>query len=259
MGGLVLLSVGTFVSTYAVNFPVKENPSTFMEKLFGGKPSDFETSETFIYKLFHFNHTCSMLDFNPSKTIAALIIMLHTLPMLLFVICHYLRITSQTDSKYDTLKMVTKVFSPIQFVVFTYFYMVFVNSPDGEFGTASGMRKFALHYVPYGLWQLGMLLMAIQQCWFLSLKDQLPFPWITHTMLRAYLYFMGALFTVYTYFIVSFMLGSPAWDTTTTIGLLSAKGIMYIWDVVAAIIPMIMAWYESTDGNDTQFTFEELQ
>ena len=95
--------------------------------------------------------------------------MLHIIPVNVFVICHYLRVTSQSDPKYDNLKKVTKIFTPLQFVFISYFYMVFVNSPDKEFGTPEGTLAFTLHYIPYCLWQLGMLLMAIQQCWYLHL------------------------------------------------------------------------------------------
>jgi len=259
LGGAVLLFTGLFVSTYAVNFPVKENPSSFWDKLLHGAPSDFDSTQTFIYQLFGFNHTCTLLDFNPSKTIAALIIMLHTLPCCFFVVCHYLRITAQTDPKYANLQKTTVILTPIQFIVFIYFYMVFVNSPDGEYGTEEGMHKFTLHYLPYMLWQLGMLLMGIQQCWFIALKGMIPFSWITPLMMWRYVQFMIFLFIVYSWFCWSFILGSPAWDTSTPMGLLLAKTIMYGWDIVAVVVPTVMAWYESTDGNDTMLVFKELQ
>jgi len=259
MGGILLLIVGTFVSNYAVVFPPKEDPSSFWDKVFHGAPSDFDSSQTFIFKLFHFNHTCSMLDFNPSKTLSALVIMFHTIPINLFVICHYLRITSHAEPEFDNLKKFTKIATPIQFVFFTYFYMVFVNSPDGEFGTEEGMRKFALHYAFYAFWQFGMLLMAIQQCWYIYLKGMIPFSWTTPSMMWNYIKFMSGLFVVYTWFCVSFIVGKPAWDTTGGFGKYFAITIMYTWDIVAVVIPSIFAWYESSDGADTKFTFEELQ
>lgn len=260
MGGAVLLLTGTFVSNYAVVFPAKDNPSTFWDKLFHGAPSDFDSTQTFIYQMFGFNHTCSMLDFNPSKTIAALIIMLHTIPVNFFVVCHYLRITSHTHPKYDNLKMCTKFMTPCQFIFFTYFYMVFVNSPDGEFGTAEGMKKFTMHYIPYMTWQLGMMMMAIQQCWYISLKGVIPFSWVTPLMMWRYVQLMMVMFVAYTYFCWSFILGSPAWETHKGgVGKLAALCIMYGWDIISVGIPTIFAWCESTDGNDTKFVFSELQ
>ncbi len=70
---------------------------------------------------------------------------------------------------------------------------------------------------------------------------------------------MCILFIVYTYFCVSFIVGSPAWDTTEGIGKEIAITIMYSWDVFAVVIPAVFAWFESKEGCDTKFTFEELQ
>lgn len=38
----------------------------------------FIQEKSFIYKTFHFSHTCVVLDFNPAKTLSALVMMLHT-------------------------------------------------------------------------------------------------------------------------------------------------------------------------------------
>lgn len=256
----VLLAVGAFVTKYAVVYPAKEDPSSFWAKL-NGAPTDFVYTATYVFQLFGFNHTCSVLDFNPSKTISAIVVMFSSIPLDIFVICHYLRITSQTDKKYDGLKKVTGVLSAYQFIAFTYFYMVFVNSPDGVFDTPEGDMKFVLHYVPYMLWQLAILIMAVQQCWFISLKDAVPVPFtfVTPCLMWRYCQFLMVMFVVYTWFIWSFILGDPLWDTSTPFGELLAKCIMYTWDVVAILIPAIFAWYESTDGHDTKFIFMELQ
>lgn len=259
LGGAALLMTGTFVSTFAVVFPPKPDPSSFFDKLFRGAPSDFDTTQTFIYQLFHFNHTCTMLDFNPSKTISALIIMLHTIPINFFVVCHYLRITSHNEPEFDNIKKVSKIFTPLQFIFFSYFYMVFVNSPDGEYGTKEGMTKFTLHYIPYMTWQLGMLLMAIQQCWYIQLKGLVPFSWISVTMLWRYCQFLMVMFIVYTAFCWSFILEHPLWNTESGIGNTFAKIVMYTWDISAVVVPTVFAWVESTDGNDTMFVFKELQ
>mmetsp|Transcript_17131 Transcript_17131/g.37181 ORF Transcript_17131/g.37181 Transcript_17131/m.37181 type:complete len:292 (+) Transcript_17131:109-984(+) len=260
LGAVVLILVGTFVSKYAVVFPPKDDPSTFLEKLMGA-PSDFVSEKTFIYQFFGFNHTCSMLDFNPSKTISALIIMLHIMPMDFFIICHYLRVTTQTDPKYDNLKKVTKIFSPLEFAFMTYFYLVFVNSPDGVYGTHAGTMKFIAHYTPYMLWQLGMVMMAIQQCWYIALKDMIPLSWVTKEMMWTYCQMMMVMFVVYTVFCWAFIVGSPLWPTTSDhpVGQFVAKCVMYGWDLISIAIPAYFAYLESSDGNDTQFTFKELQ
>ena len=261
LGGAVLLLTGKFVTTFGVVFPkeMHPDPSSMWDKLFNGAPSDFTEKETFIYKLFGFNHTCTLLDFNPSKTVAALIIMLHTLPLSFFVICHYIRVMSHTEPIFKGLQTYSSIASPIQFIVFTYFYMVFVNSPDGEFGTPEAMTSFTLHYIPYMSWQLGMLLMGIQQCWYIYLKDQVPFSWVSRDMMWNYCVFMMVVFVIYTYFCWSFILGAPAWETHYGPGRGLAIFLMYLWDVIAVIVPTVFAYYESIDGNDSSITFKELQ
>ena len=213
LGIFVLLLTGKYVSQYAVIFPPKDDPSSIWHKLFNGAQSDFDAEQTFIYHLFHFNHTCSILDFNPSKTISALVMMLHTVSIDCFVILHYYRVTVQTDPMFDALKKFTTIATPLQFVFFTYFYMVFVNSPDGEYGTDEGMNKFKWHYIPYMLDQTATLLMAVQQCWYIALKEKekerrqelRQFPWITCNMLWRYCQFLMVILVVYTWFIWSFI------------------------------------------------------
>lgn len=259
LGGIALLITGKTVSNFAVVFPAKSDPSSVWDKLFNGAPSDFDPTKTFIFQLFGFNHTCTVLDFNPSKTISALVIMLHTMPLCFFVLCHYMRVTSHTDPCFKNLQRFTTIFTPFQFIAFTYFFMVFVNSPDGEHGTPEGMRKFVFHYVPYMCWQLGMLLMAVQQCWYIYLKDQIPYECITKDMLWGYIVFMGILFVIYTYFCWSFIYGKPAWDTFSEPGRTLGIIIMYTWDFVAVVIPLVFAHKEAQDGKDSEIVFNELQ
>jgi hypothetical protein len=258
LGIFVLLLTGKYVSQYAVIFPPKDDPSSVWDKLFNGAQSDFDTEQTFIYHLFHFNHTCSVLDFNPSKTISALVMMLHTVPIDCFVILHYYRVTLQTDSRFDALKKFTTIATPLQFVFFTYFYMVFVNSPDGEYGTDEGMNKFKWHYIPYMLEQTATLLMAVQQCWYIVLKELRPFPWITCNTLWRYCQFLMVILVVYTWFIWSFIFENPVWDTTTDFGRIAAITIMWGWNVFAILVPCAFAWVESRDGDCTRIVFEEL-
>jgi len=258
LAGGALLGSGLFFSTYMVNFPVHDNPSSFTDKLLHGAPSDFDASQTYIYKMFHFNHTCSFLDFNPSKTVSALVIMLHTLPVMVFVICHYCRIQIQLDAKFDSLKSVTKILSPFQFLTLMYFYMVFVNSPYGEYGSPEALHNFILHYIPYMMWQMGMLCMAIQQCWFISLKGRIPISWVTPNMLWRYVQFLMVMFVIYTVFVWSFVFGHPIWDTSTQPGNAVAMGIMFVWDFASVVLPTIFAYFEMKHSDESIITFYEV-
>lgn len=258
--GGVLLITGWFITTYFVVYPEKENPSTFFQKLFGGAPSDFDETQTFIYEMFHFSHTCTFLDFNPSKTCAALIIMLHTLPINAFVILHYYRVMSQIGDKWKSLKSICPTFTIIQFITFTYFYMVFVNSPYGHYGDPQAKVSFTLHYIPYMLWQMGILLMGIQQCWFVALKDVIPFGFVNRMMIWRYVQLLMVFFVVYTTFVWSFICGSPIWPTDDDhpAGKAAAKFIMFGWDFFAVLVPMVLAWFEAKDGNISIITFHEV-
>ena len=101
--------------------------------------------------------------------------------------------------------------------------------------------------------------MAIQQCWYLHLKDAIPIPCITSNILWWYLRFLTVLWVIYTWFVVSFIVGKPAWNTLQgTPGNLIAKVIMYTWDISAVLIPTFFDWYESKDGNDVMVTSQEL-
>jgi hypothetical protein len=257
IAGAVLLMTGLFVTTYFVVYPEHEDTHTWSEKLFHGAPSDFDQTQTFIYEMFHFSHTCTMLDFNPSKTVAALVIMLHTLPCNAFVVLHYYRVMIQDDPKFAGLQSVCPTLSIIQFITFMYFYMVFVNSPYGHYGDPEATLDFTLHYVPYMLWQMGMLLMAIQQCWFIALKDIVPFG-ITGQMLWRYVQFLMVLFVIYCSFVWSFILGTPLWDTHENPGKLMAQIVMYGWDISAVVVPTIFAWVEARDSNASVITFYEV-
>ena len=155
--------------------------------------------------------------------------------------------------------MFTHVASPIQFITTLYFYLVFVNSPDGEYGTEEGMAKFTLHYLPYMFWQMGMLLMALQQSWFIVLSDSIPVSWVSKEWIWVYTQSMVVVFIVYNWFIWSFINGDPLWDTFTPTGRIAAQIIMWIWNVYAIFIPVYFAYEESKDnGKCTRIVIEEM-
>lgn len=257
--GGVLLGTGWFITTFFVVFPEHDNVSSAWDKLFNGAPSDFDETQTFIYEMFHFSHTCTFLDFNPSKTVAALVIMVHTLPCNAFVVLHYYRVMAQVGPKWDSLKSVCPTLTLIQFVTFLYFYMVFVNSPYGHYGDPAATTSFTLHYIPYMLWQMGVLLMGIQQCWFIALKDVIPFSFISREMLWRYVQFLMVMFVLYSTFVWSFIFEMPLWDTTGGLGKTAAKCVMYGWDIAAVLLPMVMAYFEAQDGNVSVLTFHEVK
>lgn len=285
MGGAVLLTVGTFLTIFFVTIP--EQYSAYYNADTGtvdGGPEDvmregstFYYKQTLIYTLFHFNHTCSMLDFNPAKTISALIIMAHIIPTNIFVVLDYLRISKDPEIS-TSLKSFTKFASPFQFVSICYFFMVFVNSPYGNaVEDPAAMNRFIAHYVPYVAWQVGMLIMGAQQIWYVLEKDavvQLPlfgffgpvvWPKLTKGWMYAYLVYLSALTIVYTTFVSSFIMSSgqkPLWCTNEAegceMGNKAAHWIMYGWDISAVLIPTMFSLAHARDGPKSVIEFSHL-
>jgi hypothetical protein len=241
LAGVLLLVVGQFVTTMFVEFPEGS----------GG----WHPKETFIYKLFHFNHTCTVLDFNPAKTVSALVIMLHTLPMNMFVILSYYRIKNDYNQRQVPygVWLYSKITSPFIFMSFVYFYLVFVNSPDGD-----SMTDFTLHYIPYMFWQTGMVLQSIEQCLYMIYKQNIPFG-LSAGVLKGYCAFIVALGIYYTVFVWSFIFYSPILDTTDPVKSLVGQGVMYTFDFVVVLIPTIFAYVQSKNGNVSTIDFYDKE
>jgi hypothetical protein len=237
--GALLLLTGLTVTNMFVDFPEGS----------GG----WHPEETFIYKLFGFNHTCTVLDFNPAKTMSAIVIMAHILPMNMFCVLSYYRI------KMDYMQgeipkgvwLYSKITTPFIFLSFTFFYMVFVNSPSGD------MLDFTLHYIPYMVWQTGMVLQSIEQCLYLIYKQNtisIPFG-LSTSALKGYCIFIVALGIYYTIFVWSFILESPILDTTDPLQNKFAQAVMYTFDVVVVLIPTYCAYIASKNGNVSVIDF----
>lgn len=137
------------------------------------------------------------------------------------------------------------------FVFFMYFYMVFVNSPDGD-----SMLDFTLHYIPYMCWQSAMIMLAIRQSYYLARKEAvgeyIAIP-VRSCTLRIYCFFLVCLFLYYTTFVWSFIFGVPILDTTVPWKMQVGKAIMYGFDFFAVIIPMCFAFRAAYKKNADAF------
>ncbi len=191
--------------------------------------------------------------------------------MNIFIVCNYFRIVSHKDlsafgeeeKSMQALQLFTKIASPIEFVFMTYLYMISVNSPDGEFGTEDGMNKFIAHYIPYMGWQSCMVLMAIQQSWYMYLKKDIPKQFeklVGCKMLKGYTWFVFFVFCLYTVFVWSFIRGTPIWETAEgTFGNAMAKLLMWLWNLIALFIPALFAYLRGRDGVDFEIILKEKQ
>ena len=103
--------------------------------------------------------------------------------------------------------------------------------------------SFIAHYVPYMCFQMSLLQIAIDQVQYISEKDIVPFN-ISRGLLRFYLALVAATFIYYKVFIQSFLVGYPILDTTIEWKKNFGKFIMYFWDLVAFLIPMVFGLLE---------------
>jgi hypothetical protein len=250
LAGMVMLIVGRQVSLWFNQFPVSDEPMrSAWDIIFHGAESNFHKKETYIFYLFNFIHTCVWIDNNPSKTMAALFLMIAMVPLSLFVFLHHIRLKLQPGPEYDFLKTVSKPLTIFQILAYMYFFLCLVNSPIQDpdlFGDWRGKRAFILHYVPYMIFQLALLLMSLEQIAFLLKREgRLPFGLDGKKgLIRFYLYFNWALYIVYCMFIWSFIFFGPdggLWDTKTDLGQSATKFIMLAFDFCSAIVPAICA------------------
>jgi len=232
--GFVLLTVGTIIS------------NTFV---FGEPWGDMKKTDTYIYKTFNFNHTCSYLDWNPSRTVSAIVAQLLVVPMCIYIVLSYYRMKYEykVGNVSEGLWTFCRYQSPFTLMTMLLFGMVFVNHPVDRL-------SFIVHYVPYMFFQMGLLLIAVEQAWYVSEKDMIPLG-IPRSWLKIYLYVVAATFIYYTVFIWSFLFEHPILDTTVPWKKSFGMFLMFFWDVVAVLIPIAAALIERAEGKDQTIIF----
>jgi len=207
----------------------------------GSNPASVE--ETYIWKLFGFAHTCVFIDFNPSKTIAALLLNTCTLPLMMFTYFNHLRITVAYKKREVTqlLFNFSKYTWIFRFISFMLFFMVFVNSPDEEYGTTLGWEHYLLHYIPFMLWQLAQALMAVEQTCFNYQMNNIAHGIPKH-FLRFYIIAISVFFVYYTVYIwchIFEVKSLPGYDNIPW-----SKFIMYTFIILSTLIPVYFGYCE---------------
>jgi len=210
-----------------------------------------KVEDTYIYKVFGFAHTCVYIDYNPSKTVSAILLVTCVLPLMLYTVLNNYRIRVAGKSKQVNGLIVN--FSEytwgFRFFSFAFFFMVFVNSPYGEFTDPQTLqerfadlawRNFFLHYLFFMFWQFSLALMAIEQTCFNYQMNTIPFG-IKKPILKAYIIFVFLVLAYYTGFIWAHMFGFPIPGKNNVV---SAQIVMYLYLVLTAIIPVFMALCE---------------
>lgn len=124
----IMMIVATIITYNFVDYPVPGN--------------GFDPTATFIYQLFGFNHTCSVVDFNPSRTISALLVMLLVVPLIIYVILNRYRIEHEhiNGNVGPKLFKFNQIITPLQLIGIGFFYMVCAH-------TRKGLCLFCVDYV----------------------------------------------------------------------------------------------------------------
>ena len=257
-----MLVVGRFISTYFNEYPITDEPKPSAWDILTGKaPSSFHTDETYIYYLFHYIHSCVYIDVNPSKTVAAIIIMLAIMPLILFSILNYQRVQLQEGPEWEGHKSWSKTSMVIEVICFTYFPMCLVNTPIEDqdlFNTRRAKLQFCLHYIPYFMLKLALIVLSLNQVYFLTIKDKKPFRFMTKGFLRAYFKVMIVLYIVYAVFIFSHIINGPGkglWDAITPLGQLSANTVSYGFLTMTVLIPAICALVDAENVKSMTIEF----
>mmetsp|Transcript_49877 Transcript_49877/g.53823 ORF Transcript_49877/g.53823 Transcript_49877/m.53823 type:complete len:312 (+) Transcript_49877:96-1031(+) len=236
--------------------------------------------ETYIRQMFHMSHTCLFIDFTPARDVAALLISFFTLPLMIFTYVNHRRI--EEDKRKDpvewySLYLFSKYTWLFRVLCLGFFFMVFVNSPDGVYKDPNSMSvseliaddgwwKFQKHYFFYFLYQISMALLAIESSWQHYKKNDHPF--LTRKFLWYYNLVTFVWLAYYTLWIVTFQFGLPFPGHTNendAIGFSSwrwvwANFIMLGYDVLTVIAPGIVAlWYSQHYPEKMVISFELKQ
>lgn len=129
---------------------------------------DVDPHDTAIYKLFGFNHACNVLDYEPSRTVSAMLLPFWEIPFLLYVIFNFLRVQDafreQKAPRYTF--WVAAIFLPFEILLTVWFRIVFVWSPE---------VSFLNHYLPYVGFQILLCLVAVENVLYFDAVKALPF------------------------------------------------------------------------------------
>jgi len=199
-----------------------------------------------------------MLDYNPSQIVSAMwTVPMVILPLCLFVFLNYFRLKVDYAQGEISLGLwtFTQIMSPIEFVGIMYFYMVFVNHPDDVLGSHPN-GGFLAHYIPFGVYQWSMNILAITQVWYLIEKEALPFG-IGRGGAIFYIVLSTATLVFYTVFIVSFVVQEPILDTTDDSQRFFAQFIMFFYSFLGCVVPIFISYENSKNGFDNELTFTE--
>jgi len=287
---IMILVVGRLISNTYIFFPDEDTASRTLEQdtaaglrgaeqdliidgveeerkllsLFGQPLTPYrDFKDSIIYETFGFLHVCSFIDYNPAKEVASILLPLVFVPMILFIILDHFRIRVSYGNKLisNGLYTYSKWTSPIAVLCTSMIHLWFVNDPDKTFPDGYG---FNAHYYPYVAFQAALVMIAIQQVWYHTETNNIPFNVSPRV---AMLYLKGVIFiTVLSQVSVfSILNGTPLFDSAKggeegTWERVAFKTLSHIYLVVALVVPIFCSFWDfflsKEPSRYTKFTIE---
>lgn len=210
---------------------------------------DVDPHTTTVYKTFGFNHSCNVLDHEPSKTITAMLLPLWEVPFLLYVIFNFLRIQdAYRENKVSRyIFIISAILLPLKIFLTVWFRIIYVWSPE---------VNLLNHYLPYLGLQILLFLVAFENVLYFYAMKALPFN-NNRPIAIAYLILLFVVTALYTIIGVSSAVGHPLLDLINDPGQrLLFRSLTNIYSVLVVPIPMILAALELKRSPNHKLSFE---
>ncbi len=192
---------------------------------------------TAIYKLFGFNHTCNVLDHEPSRTISAMLLPFWEIPFLLYVVFNFLRIQDayREQKAPGYTFFIAAILLPIEMLLTAWFRIVFVWSPE---------VNFLNHYLPYVGFQILLFLVAFENVLYFYAMKALPFK-NNRPLAIGYLILLFTVTFLYVVIGLSTALGHPILDLLNNDGQrVFFQSLSKLYFVLAIPVPLFLSWLE---------------
>lgn len=193
--------------------------------------------DTVIYQLFGFNHSCNLLDHEPSRTVSAMILPFWEIPFVLYAIFNFLRINHayQDGALPRYTLLMTALILPVQLLLTVWFRIVFVWSPE---------VSFLGHYLPYVGFQVLLFLIAFQNALYFHAVGALPFR-NNRTIAVGYMALLTIVTTLCITLGMSVALGAPILDTVNDPAQrLFFRSLSNLYFLLAVPVPLALSWME---------------
>ena len=167
-----------------------------------------DPTQTAIHRLLGFNHSCNVIDHEPSRTVSAMLWPFWEIPFFLYVVFNFLRVNDayRKDQVPRYIFAVATVFLPLQVLLTVWVRLVFVWDPE---------INFLNHYLPYIGLQLLLALTAFQNVLYLNAVRELPIN--SRLLAIVYLIVLFGTTILYSVFGLSIALGHPILDSVNNL------------------------------------------